>query len=471
MTNLINLENIKGKIHFVGIGGIGMSALAIILNKMGFEISGSDISYNDNIKKLENLGIKCYTPQKQENIHNDVTLTVKTSIICDDNPEIIASKNKNIQIIRRADMLAAILASKKAITIAGTHGKTTTTTIISEIFEEANLDPMVINGGIINRFNSNGKFGHGKYVIAESDESDASFVDLPTCIGIVTNIEADHMDFYQNDHEKYKSYFEQYINQIPKDGLVILNIDDQNIQNIYNKISNKSHIVTYSFNGSGDINISNINQDINGCKFDLISDNYQIKDIFANFYGIHNIGNAAACIAIAKFVGISDESIKNALKNYQGVQRRFTKVGEYKNSAIIDDYGHHPTEISATLEAAKQIVGDKNKIITIFQPHKYSRTLDLLDEFANCFKLSNIVIIDDIHRIAGERTDLVNQDILIKKIKETGQDNVIKLENKEDLAKITKKYINDGDLILCSGAGTITKMAKNLEKELRKLDE
>ena len=192
--DIINLKNIKGKIHFIGIGGIGMSALAIILHRLGFQISGSDISYNNNIKNLEKLGIKCYATQDGKNISDDVTLTVKTSIIYDNNPEIIESKRKNIQIIRRADILAAILSNKKAITIAGTHGKTTTTTIISEIFEEAKLDPTVINGGIINLFNSNGKFGKGEYAIAESDESDASFVDLPTFIGVVTNIEADHMD-------------------------------------------------------------------------------------------------------------------------------------------------------------------------------------------------------------------------------------------------------------------------------------
>lgn len=465
-----DLSNIKGYIHFIGIGGIGMSALAIILHHLGFKISGSDIFYNNNIKKLEKLGIKCYTPQDAKNISNDVVLTVKTSIIYDDNPEIIASKKRNIQIIRRADMLSAILSNKKAITIAGTHGKTTTTTIISEIFEEAKLDSTIINGGIINLFNSNAKFGKGPYAIAESDESDASFVDLPSFIGVVTNIEADHMDFYQGDEEKYKSYFGQYIKQIPKDGLVVLNIDDQNIQNIYNKIEDKSNILTYSMNLDADIIIKNIRQDINGCKFDIIAKNYQITDIFANFYGLHNIGNAAACIAIAKFVGIEDVAIKNALKNYQGVQRRFTKVGEYNGCIIIDDYGHHPTEISATLEAAKQIITDKNKIITIFQPHKYSRTLDLLDEFANSFKLSDIVIIDDIHRVAGERTDLVNQDILIEKIKKTGHNNVLKLENKDDLAIIVNKYIAEGDLILCSGAGTITNMARNLQKDLENID-
>lgn len=464
------LNNINGYIHFIGIGGIGMSAIAIILHHLGFKISGSDISYNKNIEKLEKLGIKCHIIQDAKNISDNVVLTVKTSIIYDDNPEIIESKKRNIKIAGRADILAAILSNKKAITISGTHGKTTTTTIISEIFEKAKLDPLIINGGIINLFNSNAKFGEGSYAIAESDESDASFVDLPTFIGIVTNIEADHMDFYQNDTEKYRSYFEQYIKQIPKNGLVVLNIDDQNIKNIYNKIEDKSNILTYSMGLDADIIIKNIRKDINGCKFDIIAKNYQITDIFANFYGQHNIGNAAACIAIAKFVGIEDFVIKDALTNYQGVQRRFTKVGNYQDSVIIDDYAHHPTEISATLEAAKQIISDRNKIITIFQPHKYSRTLDLLDEFASCFKISGIVIIDDIHRIADERTDLVNQDILIKKIKETGQDNVIKLENKQNLARIVKKYIKSGDLVLCSGAGSITSMARNLEKELKELD-
>ena len=468
--NLINLGNIEGRIHFIGIGGIGMSALAIILHHLGFKISGSDISYNTNIKKLEDLGIKCFTSQTLNNISDDISLVVKTSIIYNDNPEIIESKKRGIAIIKRSDMLAMILSGKKSITIAGTHGKTTTTTMVSEIFEEAGLDPTVINGGIINRFNSNGKFGKGVYIIAEGDESDASFVDLPTLIGLVTNIEADHMDFYKGDHKKYKSYFKKYIDQIPKYGLAVLNIDDKNIKNIYNLIPDKSNIITYSIDAESDVIVKNIEQDINGCKFDIIAKDYQINDIFANFYGLHNISNAAGAIAIAKFAEIDTLIIKDALKTYQGVQRRFTKVGEYRGVIIIDDYAHHPTEVSATLEAARQIVGDKNKIVTIFQPHKYSRTFDFLDEFANCFKISDILIIDDIHSIAGERTDLVSQDILIDKIKEAGQTTVLKLENKRDLAKITKKYISAGDLILCSGAGTITDMARNLEKELKDLD-
>jgi UDP-N-acetylmuramate--alanine ligase len=468
--SFLDLSKINGRIHFIGIGGIGMSALAIILHQLGFKISGSDISYNKNIKKLENLGIKCFATQIADNIEDDISLIVKTSIIYDDNPEIIESKKRNIPIVRRADILSSILSNKKSITIAGTHGKTSTTTIISEIFEEADFDPTIINGGIINRFNSNGKFGKGQYAIAESDESDASFVDLPTFIGVVTNIEAEHMDFYQGDYKKYKSYFKQYINQIPENGLAVVNFDDKNIRDICHEIGKKSNIVTYSMSDNSDIMVENIKQDINGCYFDIVAKDYQIKDIFANFYGLHNISNAVAAIAVAKFVKIDKRSIKNALRNYQGVQRRFTKVGTYGEAIIIDDYAHHPTEIIAALQSAKQILSDKNKIITIFQPHKYSRTYDLLDDFAHSFTLSDILIIDDIHDVAGERKDLVNQDILIDKIKAAGHKIVLKLENKKDLANLVKKHISDGDIILCAGAGTITNMARNLEQDLKDLD-
>ncbi len=467
-TNLKNRYS-SGKIHFIGIGGIGMSAIALILHKIGCQIQGSDLSQNNNTRTLEALGVQCFKGHNESNLTDDVILVVETSIIKSSNPELIKAKAKNIPIIRRADMLAQIMAEKQGITVAGTHGKTSTTGMIAVLLESAGLDPMVINGGIINRFGSNARFGEGKFLVAESDESDASFVDLPSFIGVVNNIEPEHLEFYGGDFELVKKYYQRYIEQIPANGLVAMCIDDAEVKNLYQNLSKtQNNIVSLSI---GDENADyfgfNISLSASGLKFDVkIKNKKSIENITIPAYGIHNIKNALAPVAIGIFLGLSDEQIKQGLANFSGVKRRFTKTGEVSGITIIDDYGHHPTEIKAVFKAAREILPN-HKLIVVFQPHKYTRTRDLFDEFCNSFQDVDVAIIADIYSAGQEPIAGASQDDLIAGIRNAGHKNVIKLNSENDLPQLIKEQARAGDMVICIGAGSISNWANNLPAKLR----
>ncbi|MFT5703976.1 MAG: UDP-N-acetylmuramate--alanine ligase, partial [Rickettsiales bacterium] len=322
----------SGKIHFIGIGGIGMSAIALILSRIGCNIQGSDLTQNNNTKTIEALGIECFVGHKTENLTDDVVLVVETSIVKPTNPEILQAKSRNIPIFRRADILKEIISEKKGITISGTHGKTSTTAMVSVLLESAGLDPVIINGGIINYFGSNAKFGEGEFLVAEADESDASFVDLPSFIGVVNNIEPEHMDFYNNDFELVKKYYQKYLEQIPANGLAAVCIDDDEVFNLYKKLSQtQDNLVSLSIkNKDADYFGFNISFDQSGLKFDVkIKKTGQIiSDIKMSAYGVHNIKNALAPVAIGVFLGLSSEKIKKGLADFTGVKRRFSKTGE-----------------------------------------------------------------------------------------------------------------------------------------------
>ncbi len=468
----MNFQDIKnqGKIHFIGLGGIGMSALALILREFNIAVQGSDLSENYLTPKLRAKGITYFVGHKKENITDDVSLVVQTSIIKDHNPEILAAQERHIPIITRANLLALIMKEYKGITIAGTHGKTSTTGMVSLMLEIAGLDPTVINGGVINYFGSNSKIGKGQYLVAESDESDASFVDLPTFIGAVTNIEPEHLEFsgYGGSFEKQKACFERYIAQIPSDGMCALCVDSLEVEKIYQKLSpQKKNLVTYSIKKDVDLIAENINIDSAGLSFDVkFKKGRQIKNIKMPIYGEHNASNALAAIAIGDFLGLSDEKIIKALASFNGVKRRFTRVGDYNGVSIIDDYGHHPTEIMATLKAARALVGG-NKIACVFQPHKYSRVHDLFAEFCHAFSDADYVIVSDIYSAGQPPIDGVNQDAIVEGIKKSGHANVIKMSDEKDLAKILKVIIKPGDLVLCTGAGTVTYWAAALAEQLK----
>ena len=467
-----NSQNgLKKRVHFIGIGGIGMSGLAMILNKIGCTVSGSDLTNNDNIATLEKLGVKSFIGHQYQNIDEATDLVIKTSIVKDNNPEIISAKEKNITIIRRADLLAMMMKEKIGVTVAGTHGKTSTTAMTALLFETAGFDPLVINGGIINYYGSNAKFGLGKYLVAESDESDASFVDLPTFIGVVTNIEPEHLEFYGGNFDLVKSHFKRYITQIPQDGLAVLCIDDIEVKKIYDQIKNSHNIISCGLETSADISASNISFDVDGIKFDAnIKKSAQIiTDIKVPIYGIHNVKNALAIVAIASFLSIDDNILKKALSSYSGVKRRFTKTGEVGGITIIDDYAHHPTEIKATIKAARDLLGKEKKLITVFQPHKYSRVRDLFNEFCEAFNDTNIVIVADIYSAGQEEIEGINQDALISGITKAGHKNVIKLKDKNELPILIKDLAKTGDMVLCVGAGNITAWAKELPNLLKSI--
>lgn len=472
----MNFQNLKkhptDKVHFIGLGGIGMSALAFILRDEKVAVQGSDMSENYLTPKLRDKGVEYFVGHKKENINDNVVLVVKTSIIKDNNPEIIAAQEKNIPIITRANLLAQIMADRKGITIAGTHGKTSTTAMVSLVLEIADLDPTVINGGVIHYFGSNSKSGKGEYLVAESDESDGSFVELPSFIGAVTNIEPEHLEFkgYNGSFEVQKSYFERYVSQIPAEGACVLCIDDKEVKNLYEKLKDtKKNLITYSIkDDSGDVDLraKNIKMDAKGLSFDVqFKDGHEIKDIKMPVYGLHNASNALVAIAIAKFLKIYDEKIKKALAIFDGVKRRFTKVGEYNGVVIIDDYAHHPTEIKVVLKTARAL--SKGKVYAVFQPHKYSRVKDLFNEFCNAFNDSDFVIVADVYSAGQNVIAGATQDDLVKGIEKSGHKNVIKLSSEKDLAKVLKSRIKADDMIICLGAGTVTYWAAQLAEQLK----
>lgn len=468
----MNFQELKkqSKVHFIGLGGIGMSALAFILREMNVPVQGSDLSENYLTPKLREAGATYFVGHDAKNISDDVSLIVQTSIIKSENPEILEAQKRNIPVITRANLLAMLMKEYKGITIAGTHGKTSTTGMVSLVLEIGELDPTVVNGGVIHYFHSNSKVGKGEYLVAESDESDASFVDLPSFIGAVTNIEPEHLEFsgYHGSFDVQKSYFERYINQIPAHGICVLCIDSPEVEKIYDKLkANKKNLVTYSVKKDADLMAKNISMDSSGITFDVkFKDGHEIKNIHMPIYGVHNASNALVAVAIGKFLGLSEEKIKKGLATFNGVKRRFTKVGEYNGVSIIDDYGHHPTEIAATLKAARALVKD-HKLICVFQPHKYSRVHDLFQEFCGAFSDANCVIVADVYSAGQAPIAGATQDDLVEGIKKAGHKNVIKLPSEKDLAKIVKEQISSGDLVLCTGAGTITYWAAALADQLK----
>jgi UDP-N-acetylmuramate--alanine ligase len=334
------------------------------------------------------------------------------------------------------------------------------------------FDPTIINGGIIHHFQSNSKIGAGEYLIAESDESDASFVILPSFIGAITNIEPEHLEFvgYGGSFEKQKACFEKYVTQIPQNGLCVLCIDSEEVEKIYNKLSSThKNLVTYSIKRQADIMAKNIKMDIKGLTFDIYFKNGEIiENAQMPVYGEHNASNALVAVAIAKFLKLDANQIKQGLVSFTGVKQRFTKVGEFNEVSIIDDYGHHPTEIIATLKTAKNLVKN-NRVICVFQPHKYSRVHDLFNEFCNAFNDADCVIVSDIYSASQAPIEGITQDALIAGIKKTGHKNVIKLNHENELASILKTQISKGDLVLCTGAGTISSWAYKLEEQLKSL--
>ena len=458
---LADLKNNLKKVHFIGIGGIGMSALAKILNSVNIKVQGSDIKKGNNIANLEKSGIDCFIGHDAKNISDDIDLVVITSIIRNNNPELVAAKAKNIKVIFRADMLAQIMSYQKGITIAGTHGKTSTTAMVATMLDIAKKDPTVVNGGIMNYYQSNYKIGNGDYIIAESDESDASFVRLPSFIGVINNIEPEHLDFYGGSFDKAKEYYLKYAKQIDPNGLLAIGIDDMEAHKMYKKLKQQKNIITFATDKEADIMANNIDFDTKGTTFDVkMPDGRLIEKLFLPLYGKHNVLNSLVALAIANHFNIAESVIREAFKNFLGVKKRFTKTGQVNGFSIIDDYAHHPTEIKFTLKAARNLAQDK-KVIAVFQPHKHSRVQDLFDEFCNSFADADIVIVADIFKV-GHVIEGVNKESLASGITKLGNKDVVILEDKSKLPHIIKSNAKEGDIIVCLGAGDITNWAHEL---------
>ena len=462
----INLGQ-KDIIHFVGIGGIGMSGLAQIMKNMGFTIQGSDQNKNKNTLSCSKAGIKIFIGHSSNNLKK-ATFIVKSSAIKNNNIELKYARKNKIPIYSRAEVLADAVSLKKNIIITGSHGKTTTTSLVAKILSDQKLDPTIINGGVINSFKSNAKLGKGDWAILEADESDGSFLKLPINYSIVTNIDYEHLDYYKNFRNLENSFIE-FINKTPPTGKSIICIDDNNIKKIHNKIKNKN-ILTYGESKEAQYNIRNIKFNTDNKKFYLLFRDKDkkikiIKNITVKLLGKHNVLNTAAALIVCLNLGANLNLVKNSLKNFSGVQRRMTKVFSKNNNDFYDDYAHHPTEISSILDGVHK-VNPKRKIISVFEPHRYSRVLSLKKEFSRCFSKSNLVLICPLYA-AGERKnekfDLIKFASLISKNSNT---QVVIIRNNIELKRFLKKKLINNEIVIGMGAGLISKWMMELKSLL-----
>jgi UDP-N-acetylmuramate--alanine ligase len=454
-------------IHFVGIGGIGMSGLAQIMKTMGFKVQGSDVYKNKNTDNCKKLGIKILIGHSKKNI-SKASILVKSSAIKPNNIELVESKKKKIPIYDRIEMLANIIDLKKNIIITGSHGKTTTTSLVAKIISAAKLDPTIINGGVINSLKNNAKLGQGEWAIVEADESDGSFLKVPINYSIVTNIDKEHLDYYGN-FDKLKEAFKTFIEKTPPIGKSFLCLDDLNIKKIIKKLKTKNYY-TYGFHKDSNYQICNPKYEINYTKFDIKVKNIgfkkiYIKNILLNLIGKHNVLNASAAIGLCLKLGLSVSVIKKALKNFSGVQRRLTKVFKKNKIEFYDDYAHHPTEIKSVLGGVRKVI-PKRKIIAVFQPHRYSRIKCLKLQFASCFKDSNQVILCPVYA-AGESIDHGYNEIMFAQlISKFSKTQVILIKNESDLSKYFRKNLISDEVVVGMGAGSISKWMYNLKKFL-----
>ena len=450
-------------IHFIGIGGIGMSGLSLIMQRKGFKVQGSDLTLNKNIERLKKEKIKIFIGQKKQNLKN-ATIVVISSAIKKNNPEIIEAKRKNLQIISRGKMLAHIVSLMKNIVVVGSHGKTTTTSLITSIFQKTKLDPTIINGGVINSIKNTAKLGKSDWSILEADESDGSFVHIPPTYSIITNIDREHMDFYKS-MDDLKNYFIQFVEKVPSFGKSFICIDDKMNRELIKKLKNKN-FYTYGTNLKSNFLIRNIKQSTKVSEFDLqISipnkKRINIKKVKIPLLGIHNIRNSVAATAVALTVGISISDIKKGLLNFKGVQRRFNKIFTYNNIDFYDDYAHHPTEIKVVLEGVNKVYIGYEKVC-IFQPHRISRLKDLRKEFSFAFRDADIVILCPIYT-AGEKIKLgFNYLNFAKEIIKNSKVKLFLVDDDVQLAKFIKKNMYGKKIVIGMGAGSISNWMKKL---------
>ena len=459
-----------GVIHFIGIGGIGMSGIAEILCNLGYKISGSDINKSSNVNRLIEMGIKVHIGQRAENIKN-VSIIVISSAIPEDNVELVAGALNKIPIVRRADMLAELMRFKKSISVGGSHGKTTTTSFISSLLEGANLDPTVVNGGIIEAYGTNARLGKSDWMIVEADESDGTFIKLPSTYVVITNIDREHIDFYKT-FDNLNRAFRNFVENIPFYGVAFVCIDSPDTENLCKDIKYRK-LITYGFNRKSDLMISNVKVKNYLTYFDItinksnLSKKKFIKNIAIPIPGDHNIRNACASIAVALELDIKEKTIKDVLLNFRGVERRFSFVGSVNNIKIIDDYAHHPTEIKNTLKAARLLCN--GKLIVVFEPHRYSRIIDLYDEFINSFFDADILFVTKIYSAGEKQITDINEKIIAKSIQKMGHKNVKCFKDEKCMEVELSEVSSSNDFIIFLGAGSISKKARSMEESMLKI--
>ena len=457
-----------GPVHFVGIGGIGMSGIAEVMLNLGYQVQGSDIKANPNVERLREQGAKVAIGHAGENVEGAGAIVV-SSAIRPENPELVAARANKIPVVRRAEMLAELMRLKFAVAVGGTHGKTTTTSLVSVLMDAAGVDPTVINGGIISAYGSNAKVGLGDWMAVEADESDGSFLKLRGTVAIVTNIDPEHMEHY-GDFDTLREAFFQFVENLPFYGFAVLCTDHPEVQSLASRVEDR-RVITYGFNPQADARIENLRMDPTGGTFDVCfrlrgQDEVIWRDIFLPMMGEHNILNAVAALATARELGLTVEGAKEALGNFGGVKRRFTKTGSWNGAAIIDDYGHHPVEIAAVLKAARQ--ASTGKVIAVMQPHRYSRLADLFEDFSTCFNDADSVMITPVFAAGEESLDGVSQDSLVESLIAHGHREASSVTRETVAAEVAKRT-EPGDVVVCLGAGDITGWAYALPDELEAL--
>ncbi|HZS85252.1 MAG TPA: UDP-N-acetylmuramate--L-alanine ligase [Stellaceae bacterium] len=459
-----------GTIHFVGIGGIGMSGIAEILHNLGYDVQGSDIAESANVRRLAELGIPIAIGHRAENLGN-AQVVVISSAVKRDNPEVVAARARLVPVVRRAEMLGELMRLKWSIAIAGTHGKTTTTSMVGALLDAAQLDPTVINGGIINAYGTNARLGAGDWMVVEADESDGTFVKLPATIGIVTNIDPEHLDFYGN-FDAVQQAFESFITNIPFYGFAALCIDHPVVQSMIPRVADR-RIVTYGMSPQADIRGVDIEIGPKGARYDVvIADRFNgtsrtLRHLELPMFGQHNVQNSLAAIAVAEEMGLGEEVIRSALGRFKGVKRRFTKTGEWNGVTVIDDYGHHPVEIAAVLRAARSAAS--GNVIAIVQPHRYTRLSNLFDEFCTCFNDADIVVVAEVYAAGEQPIEGASRDALVAGLRARGHRNAQPLSDPKELAPLVRELAKPGDFVVCLGAGSITYWAQSLPGELDRL--
>jgi len=461
MNAATKLPTQLGPIHFVGIGGIGMSGIAEVLINHGYTVQGSDLRPSKITDRLADMGARISFPQMAENLE-DAEVVVISSAIKPGNPELDSARARGLPIVRRAEMLAELMRLKSNVAIAGTHGKTTTTTMVATLLDAGGIDPTVINGGIIHAYGSNARMGDGEWMVVEADESDGTFNRLPATIAVVTNIDPEHMEHY-GTFDVLQEAFYTFVSNIPFYGVAICNTDHPEVQALVGRVGDR-RVVTYGFNRQADVRADNLRYENGQAYFDVFlqGEGIEMPNMVLPMPGDHNVSNALASIAVARHLGMKVDEIRTALKNFAGVNRRFTRVGEVKGVTIIDDYAHHPVEITAVLSAAKQAT--KGRVIAVHQPHRYSRLSDLFEEFCSCFNDADVVGITDIYAAGEDPIEGADRDGLVAGLTAHGHRQAVSVADEAALQQFVEEHCGPGDLLVCLGAGTISAWANNLPK-------
>jgi UDP-N-acetylmuramate--alanine ligase len=456
-----------GPIHFIGIGGIGMSGIAEVMATLGYKVQGSDLSDNYNVARLRKAGIEVAIGHVAKNL-NAAQVVVVSSAVKDDNPELVEARNRFLPVVRRAEMLAELMRFKSCVAVGGTHGKTTTTSLVAALLESGSFDPTVINGGIINAYGTNARLGKGEWMVVESDESDGTFVKLPADVVIVTNIDPEHLDHY-GTFEKAKEAFLAFVENIPFYGFAVMCIDHPVVQELIGQVRDR-RVITYGRSPQADVRLSDVTYSDGMTRFSVrvteraTGVSRDIPDLALKMPGDHNALNSTAAIAVALELGIDDAKIRTGLTMFEGVKRRFTRTGEHNGVTVFDDYGHHPVEISAVLQAAQKVT--KGRVVAVMQPHRYTRLSSLFNDFCSCFNDADSVVITPVYTAGETPIDGATHDALAQGLHARGHRSVFTINSPEELAAVVKPLILPGDIVVCLGAGTISQWAYALPGQL-----